>query len=137
MAAKVNPHRTEPTVPYTVKARRERSRDLAQKRRTTYKSLMQDLATELPFTKDVVNQVDYNSRLRLAMCFFRMKHLMYQESKNERGDEDGCNSVVSCDKKPPLFREGMLQSLITEVSCMVWYMLPAKGLYCDVLTFIC
>ncbi len=44
-------------VPYTVKVRRERSRELAQRRRTTYKSLMSDLAQELPFSKDVISQV--------------------------------------------------------------------------------
>ena len=64
------------TQPYAVLDRKERSRELAQKRRSTYKTLMQDLADELPFSKDVVSQVDYNSRLRLALCFFRAKNLL-------------------------------------------------------------
>ena len=32
-----------PNTPYSTAARRERSRELAQKRRTTYKSIMDDL----------------------------------------------------------------------------------------------
>ena len=52
-------------------SRLEKSRKLAQKRRETYKDLMTSLADELPFSKEVVSQVDYNSRLRLALCFFR------------------------------------------------------------------
>ena len=75
--------RFETTKPYTVPNRRERSRELAQKRRTTYKSLMKDLADELPFSKDVVSQVDYNSRLRLALCFVRMKTLLDEKNKDE------------------------------------------------------
>ena len=69
-------HRFSSTQPYAVLDRKERSRELAQKRRSTYKTLMQDLADELPFSKDVVSQVDYNSRLRLALCFFRAKNLL-------------------------------------------------------------
>lgn len=42
---------------------------------------MKDLAEELPFSKDVVSQIDYNSRLRLALCFFRMK-LLTGDKKN-------------------------------------------------------
>ena len=37
----------------------------------------------MPFPKDVVAQLDYNSRLRLTICFFRMKTLLRPE------DEDG------------------------------------------------
>ena len=37
----------------------------------------------MPFPKDVVAQLDYNSRLRLTICFFRMKTLLKPE------DEDG------------------------------------------------
>ena len=75
--------------PYTVLNRKERSRELAQKRRTTYKSLMKELADELPFSKDVISQVDYNSRLRLALCFFRMKSLL--PKKNEQKSIEGGN----------------------------------------------
>lgn len=67
--------------PYAVLNRKERSRELAQKRRTTYKSLMKDLAEELPFSKDVVSQIDYNSRLRLALCYFRMKNILGKGNK--------------------------------------------------------
>lgn len=78
--------------PYTVLNRKERSRELAQKRRTTYKSLMKDLAEELPFSKDVISQVDYNSRLRLALCFFRMKSLVPQKDNDyvEQGTDMLC-----------------------------------------------
>lgn len=78
-------NRFESTEPYSVLNRKERSRELAQKRRTTYKSLMKDLADELPFSKDVVSQVDYNSRLRLALCFFRMKSVAPQKETTSTG----------------------------------------------------
>ena len=70
------------TQPYTVLDRKERSRELAQKRRSTYKTLMQDLADKLPFSKDIVSQVDYRSRLRLALCFFRAKNLLKENLTN-------------------------------------------------------
>ena len=69
--------------PYTVSTRKERSRELAQKRRTTYKSLMNDMADVLPFSKEVVSQIDYNSRLRLALCFIRMKKILGAEEDEE------------------------------------------------------
>lgn len=78
--------RFETSEPYNVPNRKERSRELAQKRRTTYKSLMKDLADELPFSKEVISQVDYNSRLRLALCFFKMKMLA---PKKEMTSEEG------------------------------------------------
>ena len=84
------PHRVHETKqqqqqqqPYAVPTRKERSRELAQKRRTTYKSLMNDMADVLPFSKEVVSQIDYNSRLRLALCFLRMKKLLGAESYDE------------------------------------------------------
>ena len=82
--------RFDTTEPYSVLNRKERSRELAQKRRTTYKGLMKDLADELPFSKDVVSQVDYNSRLRLALCFFRMKTIAPQKET-----QSGMLSLVS------------------------------------------
>ena len=54
---------------------------------------MKDLADELPFSKDVVSQVDYNSRLRLALCFVRMKKLLEQD-KNEDG-KSAMTGVIS------------------------------------------
>ena len=33
----------------------------------------------MPFPKDVVAQLDYNSRLRLTICFFRMKTMLKPE----------------------------------------------------------
>ncbi len=69
--------------PYALPTRKERSRDLAQKRRTTYKSLMNDMSDVLPFSKEVVSQVDYNSRLRLALCYIRMKKLLGADPDNE------------------------------------------------------
>lgn len=85
--AKAEPHmpsaeRFETTQPYSLLNRKERSRELAQKRRTTYKTLMRDLAEELPFSKDVVSQIDYNSRLRLALCFFQMKTILNKKDSN-------------------------------------------------------
>ena len=39
----------------------------------------------MPFPKDVVAQLDYNSRLRLTICFFRMKTVLNPEDENEEG----------------------------------------------------
>ena len=39
----------------------------------------------MPFPKDVVAQLDYNSRLRLTICFFRMKTVLNPEDDNEEG----------------------------------------------------
>ena len=99
------------STPYSVSTRRERSRALAQRRRTTYKSIMTDLADALPFSKDVVSQVDYNSRLRLALCFFRMKSLL-----ETKGDEEFSKSVTEYEEKPLNFYSGMLQDFMIEVS---------------------
>ena len=83
MATRAHLSKVESSVPYSLMARRERSRELAQKRRTTYKTIMSDLAQELPFSRDVVSQVDYNSRLRLALCFFKMKNLIEAQVSGE------------------------------------------------------
>lgn len=94
------PHgRFENTAPYSVLNRKERSRELAQKRRTTYKSLMRDLAEELPFSKDVVSQIDYNSRLRLALCFFRMKSLTRKKTDSLEEKEKALESYEGEQKK--------------------------------------
>ena len=84
------------TAPYSVLNRKERSRELAQKRRTTYKSLMRDLAEELPFSKDVVSQIDYNSRLRLAMCFFRTKGLIGKRTDPQQEKERSLELKGTC-----------------------------------------
>ena len=90
-----NTERFETTQPYSLLNRKERSRELAQKRRTTYKMLMKDLAEELPFSKDVVSQIDYNSRLRLALCFFQMKTLLNKKDGNQALD-DSSSSTNCC-----------------------------------------
>jgi PAS domain-containing protein len=92
------------SAPYAVLSRKERSRELAQKRRTTYKSLMKDLADELPFSKDVISQVDYNSRLRLALCFFRMKSLAPKKDRDQSKDNQPSISM----------HNSLLQDLLTE-----------------------
>ena len=52
-------------------SRLEKSRKLAQKRRETYKDLMTGIVESLPFSREVLSQLDYNSRLRLALCFLK------------------------------------------------------------------
>ena len=37
----------------------------------------------MPFQKDVVSQLDYNSRLRLTICFFHMKAMLKAEREEE------------------------------------------------------
>ena len=108
MTKRVHSQRADPAVPYSLAVRRERSRELAQKRRTTYKSIMSDLAQELPFSRDVISQVDYNSRLRLALCYFRMKSLS--------GDTGAVKKeVMEIKEKPAFLQLGMLQDFMTEV----------------------
>ena len=72
----------------------------------------------LPFPRDVVAQLDYNSRLRLTLCFFRLKTLMengkIDREMNDRKTWSGkCKDVVSY--RPALYNIGMLQNLMTEV----------------------
>jgi len=113
MATRTHTQRVEPTVPYSLVVRRERSRELAQKRRTTYKSIMSDLAQELPFSKDVISQVDYNSRLRLALCYLRMKSLMERSESSKMEEEK--KEVMEYKEKPTLLQHGQLQDLMAEV----------------------
>lgn len=75
----------EGTAPYLLVTRKERSRGMAQKRRTTHKTLMDELAGQLPLSRDVVGQMDYNSRLRVALCFLQMKTFM-SSKRGKRGD---------------------------------------------------
>lgn len=61
----------EKSMPASSSSRLEKSRKLAQKRRETYKDLMTGIVESLPFTREVLSQLDYNSRLRLALCFLK------------------------------------------------------------------
>lgn len=60
----------------SLERKRERSRNYACKRRTTFKSLIDELSCLLPFSKDVIDKMDQNSLLRLALCYIRMKSLV-------------------------------------------------------------
>lgn len=72
---------------------RARAREKARERRCSSKSLMEDLSCELPFPKCVVDTLDQSSRLRLAMCYIRMKNLFGQAE----GQADN-----KSDKTPPI-----------------------------------
>lgn len=81
----------------------------------------------MPFPRDVVSQLDYNSRLRLTICFFKMKTMLRAEEEeglastlalegprySEHG-EGGRRLAVS-KARPSLFKPGMLQDLMREV----------------------
>lgn len=60
----------------SLERKRERSRNYACKRRTTFKSLIDELSCLLPFSKDVIDKMDQNSLLRLALCYIRIKSLV-------------------------------------------------------------
>ena len=61
----------EKSIPLSLATRLEKSRKLAQKRRETYKDLMTGIMEGLPFPREILSQLDYNSRLRLTLCFFK------------------------------------------------------------------
>ena len=72
----------------------------------------------MPFPKDVVSQLDYNSRLRLTVCFFRIKAML--GSEDEEADVSLCiesekQVVKKVPTKPMLLNPGMLQDLMSEV----------------------
>ncbi len=80
----------------------------------------------LPFPKDVVAQLDYNSRLRLSLCFFRLKTLMDTREGEKKGTAvqgaepmGGASTSSSSEMveyKPfKLLQPGMLQNMMTEV----------------------
>lgn len=114
------------SAPYST--RREKSRKLAQKRRDTYKQIMEDLTSVLPFPREAVSQLDYNSRLRLALCFFRLKTMVEGSGEMAGGGgtsetqqgvaADNGKQIVKRkfvpDMKPALFQPGMLQDLMSE-----------------------
>ena len=82
---------SEKSQPGTSSTRLEKSRKLAQKRRETYKDLMTGMMESLPFTQDVLTQLDYNSRLRLGLCFLKLakwkRLLFYAFSTKVCGNE--------------------------------------------------
>ena len=84
----------------------------------------------LPFPKDVVSQLDYNSRLRLTLCFFRLKSLLESNMKQETTElesdvtdlesrlklkvQEGMQ-LVKQDSESPSSVPGMLQDMMSEV----------------------
>ena len=68
--------------------------------------------------------MDYNSRLRLALCFFRLKTMVDSSGESTCGDvetsTDSGKQIVRkklvSDEKPSMFQPGMLQDLMNEVS---------------------
>lgn len=60
----------------SLERKREQCRNYACKRRTTFKSLIDELSCLLPFSKDVIDKMDQNSLLRLALCYIRIKSLV-------------------------------------------------------------
>ena len=84
----------------------------------------------LPFPKAVVSQLDYNSRLRLALCFFRLKSLVETSTKQptiklepdmtdlksrlKLKDQESMQ-MVKQESKPSRSMPGMLQDMMNEV----------------------
>ena len=77
-----------------------------------------------------MSQLDYNSRLRLALCFFRLKTMVEGRGDTAAGGGGACEpqhntdsekqmAIVkrkfTSDVKPALFQPGMLQDLMSEV----------------------
>lgn len=85
MATPNNQHtsRFATTQPYSV----SKKKDANQRRRNTYRQLMKELGDELPFPNDVMSQIDYNSRLRLALCYFQMKSITQDKPKTDGNDK--------------------------------------------------
>ena len=84
-------------------------------------------AQVLPFPKESISQLDYNSRLRLALCFLRMKTVINTGDKvpasasHRDARKAAAYSKQIIKKRPPqftkptLFHPGMLQDLMSEV----------------------
>ena len=82
----------------------------------------------LPFPNDAISQLDYNSRLRLALCFLRLKTMVDGGDKvSSISGKPGKTSSSSSGKqivkrkavhsgKPVLLQPGMLQELMSEVN---------------------
>ena len=64
--------------------RKDKSRASSQFRRTSHAQLLKELGSLLPFPDKVVQQIDYNSILRLAICYFQMKSLAIQEGNTSK-----------------------------------------------------
>ena len=89
----------------------------------------------LPFPREAVSQLDFNYRLRLALCFFRLKTMVEGSSGETAAGGGGVGGGASepqqttdsgrqmaivkrkfaSDTKPVLFQPGMLQDLMSEV----------------------
>ncbi len=75
----------------------------------------------LPFPKDVVSQLDYNSRLRLSLCFFRLKNLLASEQVESAVAKETPSVGVAKSSEVVqyqpfrLFKPGMLQDMMAEV----------------------
>ena len=63
--------------------RKDKSRINAQSRRTTHAQLLKELGSLLPFPEKVIQQIDYNSILRLVLCYFRMKNMAVEDSSSQ------------------------------------------------------
>lgn len=63
---------------------REKARDSARRRRNQSKTLMDDLSRELPFDKDIIDQLDHCSRLKLALCYMRTKSVIRADKSNSK-----------------------------------------------------
>jgi len=64
-------------------SRKDKSRINAQSRRTTHAQLLKELGSLLPFPEKVIQQIDYNSILRLVLCYFRMKNMAVEDSSSQ------------------------------------------------------
>ena len=92
-----------------------------------YFSLFYTSSQVMPFPKDVVSQLDYNSRLRLTICFFKMKTMLKAEEDERLGPSlalegpvcpeggVGDGRVAISRAKPSLFKPGILQDVMCEV----------------------
>jgi hypothetical protein len=104
---------SEKSQPGTSSTRLEKSRKLAQKRREAYKDLMTGIMESLPFTQDVLTQLDYNSRLRLGLCFLKMKKLLEQPEGDSPKMIEAA-PTAGCSSKTVVFQPGVLQELMIE-----------------------
>ena len=73
---------------------------------------MDELAELLPLPLDVSGQMDYNARLRIALCYFRMKMFMAAKTSIAAMETKG-NADSGAG---PNLQPDMVQELITEVS---------------------
>ena len=59
--ARLRSDESQDALPYSVMVRRERSRELAQKRRTTYKTIMDDLTQVRVLIVNIVEKINWSS----------------------------------------------------------------------------